>query len=545
MKNIAKKLFIITATVVILCAISLLASAETYGDLTYEITDGNVTITDCSQSATEVVIPETIDGYPVTAIGQEAFYECISLISISIPDSVKSIGTIAFGSCTSLTTVTIPDSVTSIGDYAFCYCTSLTSITIPDSVTSISDYTFLDCTNLTSINIPDSITSIGDLAFYFCSSLTDINFPDSVTSIGMGAFASCTSLTSINIPDSITTIGSYAFASCTSLTSINIPDSVTSISEGAFSDCSALTNFTVSENITSIGKHAFQNCTALTKINWNVKNIDGYTELSEVFANAGTGGDGIEFVFGDTVEKIPDNLFTTFFYPAIKLKSITIGNSITEIGNNVFAGFTTLESVTIGNSVTTIGERAFENCSSLKSIDIPESVTLISNIAFKNSGLEKITINNPKCVIEYNVSTIPASAVIYGHTDSFAHTYAQMYNKQFVPIVTPCQHISAKWETVQAAQIGIDGKEQQKCTECGHILDERIIPALNPQYTPGDANGDGKTNAADARIILRISAKIDNLEKYNLPLEALDMTGDGKLNAADARKVLRISAKLE
>ncbi|MGM9641632.1 MAG: leucine-rich repeat domain-containing protein, partial [Eubacteriales bacterium] len=88
---------------------------------------------------TDIVIPETHNGEPVTSIGQSAFSGCTKLSSVTIPDSVTSIGEDAFLGCTSLTSITIPDSVTSIGNYVFFDCTSLTSITIPDSVTSIGN----------------------------------------------------------------------------------------------------------------------------------------------------------------------------------------------------------------------------------------------------------------------------------------------------------------------------------------------------------------------------------------------------------------------
>ncbi len=107
-------------------------------------------------------------------------------------------------------------------------------------------------------------------------------------------------------------------------------------------------------------------------------------------------------------------------------------------------------------------------------------------------------------------------------------------------------HTPGSWEVVVEAQVGADGLEQQKCTVCGEVLDERVIPALpDVTYMTGDTNGDGKVNAIDARIILRISAQLDKIENHNLPMEVFDLTGDGKVNALDARKALRIGAQLE
>ena len=175
------------------------------------------------------------------SIGDNAFYYCSGLTSITIPSSVTSIGKDAFNNCSSLTSIEIPSSVTSIGSAAFCNCNSLTSIEIPSSVTSIGSYAFCNCNRLTSIEIPSSVTSIGDFVFAECSNLTSIEILSSVTSIGSYAFLNCSSLTSIEIPSSATSIGSYAFENCSNLTSIEIPSSVTSIGYFAFYYCSNLT----------------------------------------------------------------------------------------------------------------------------------------------------------------------------------------------------------------------------------------------------------------------------------------------------------------
>ena len=90
----------------------------------------------------------------VKNIGNYAFYDCISLESIIIPNSIESIGECAFEDCTSLKSIIIPDSVKSIGDYAFVYCTSLESITISNSIKNIEKGAFYGCTSLKNIINP-------------------------------------------------------------------------------------------------------------------------------------------------------------------------------------------------------------------------------------------------------------------------------------------------------------------------------------------------------------------------------------------------------
>ena len=235
--------------------------------LTWSTDNGEVTITDCNEGATgELVIPPTIEGNPVTGIGDSAFSGCMSLTNITIPNSVTSIGDFAFQFCTSLTSITIPNSVTSIGRVAFNQCINLTSITIPDGVTSIGLQAFQYCSGLTSITIGNGVSSIGGEAFKGCNSLTSITIPNSVTSIGGSAFHRCISLTSITIPDSVTSIGAEAFNRCTALTSITIGNGVTSIGAEAFNRCTSLASITIPDSVTSIGFLAFYECRSLKSI---------------------------------------------------------------------------------------------------------------------------------------------------------------------------------------------------------------------------------------------------------------------------------------
>ena len=244
----------------------------------------------------DIVIPASVtyDGkdYSVTSIGSNAFNQCSSLTSITIPNSVTSFGNNAFNSCSSLTSITIPNSVTSIGGGAFKYCSSLTNIAIPNSVTSIGSQAFCSCSSLTNIAIPNSVTFIGSNAFMYCSSLTNIAIPNSVTSIEGYTFQNCSSLTSVIIPNSVTSIGSYAFQNCSSLTNISIPNSVTLIGFYAFSSCSSLTSVIIPNSVTYIQDGAFYECSSLANITIsNSTPIRSYTfasckELTDVYCYA-------------------------------------------------------------------------------------------------------------------------------------------------------------------------------------------------------------------------------------------------------------------
>ena len=158
------------------------------------ITNGNIAeVTRNPQKYSgDIVIPPSVTyqglDYSVTSIGNDAFYKCSGLTSVTIPNSVTSIGNNAFYQCRGLTSVTIGNSVTRIGDFAFSECIGLTSVTIPNSVTSIGEYAFHYCRGLTSITIPNSVTRIESSAFRDCSGLTSVTIPNSVTSLGNRAF---------------------------------------------------------------------------------------------------------------------------------------------------------------------------------------------------------------------------------------------------------------------------------------------------------------------------------------------------------------------
>lgn len=127
-----------------------------------------------------------------------------------------------------------------LGAYAFYQCTSLVSLTLPKSITEIGARAFQECSNLANVAIPASVTSIGMLAFWGCSGLTGITIPSSVTSIGSSAFYGCSGLTSLSFPSGITSIGSSAFLGCSGLTSIYVyAEKMPKLGTNMFDDCDA------------------------------------------------------------------------------------------------------------------------------------------------------------------------------------------------------------------------------------------------------------------------------------------------------------------
>ena len=173
---------------------SLLAVPQ--GPFTYTTTNGTINITGYTGSGGAVTIPSTINGLPVTSIGDKAFLNATSLTSITIPGSVTNIGVGAFAGC-NLTNVTIANGLTSIADGAFVNCIFLTSITIPGSVTSIRGWIFQYCYSLTSVTIPSGVSNMGAQDSWTATASLALRFPAAWTNIADYGFYDCTSLSTV------------------------------------------------------------------------------------------------------------------------------------------------------------------------------------------------------------------------------------------------------------------------------------------------------------------------------------------------------------
>lgn len=191
-------------------------------------------------SITSIVIPQG-----VTTIGQNAFYGCENLATVTFPSTLTRIEGGAF-SYTALTSLHLPDGVEFIGHSAFRECNVLETVTMTDSVTTMDDNAFDHCDILRSVTLSDQIETIGLQTFSQCKNLETIHLPASLKTIGNDAFQYCESLRSLTLPDGTESIGSLAFRGCSVLEAVVIPASVTSIDSGwnnnsVFAYCGVLT----------------------------------------------------------------------------------------------------------------------------------------------------------------------------------------------------------------------------------------------------------------------------------------------------------------
>ena len=258
-------------------------------------------VSDYTGTNTVINIPDKYKDLPIVAIGDYAFYKCINLENISLPESITSIGQSAFYWCEKLKSIVIGPNVQFIGTWAFHHCTSLETIyfnateladlsannyvftyaginnknllvTIGPNVKRVPNYLFNpgEAVYIKTVVFEDNSNCvlIGQYSFYGCSSITSITLGDSITSIGMFAFSGCTGLNMLSIPNSVTDIEYGAFIGCTNLTNVIFEEEsqCVSIGDNVFYNCTSLKSITIPDSVTSIGGYAFSSCTSLTNV---------------------------------------------------------------------------------------------------------------------------------------------------------------------------------------------------------------------------------------------------------------------------------------
>ena len=361
----------------------------------------------------------------VTAIGDEAFKDCVNVTRVTLPEGVTEIGNAAFSGCTGLTDISLPAGLTTIGWNAFAGCTGLASVSLPDSVTELGWSAFYGCESLSSVRLSDNIKGFGDGVFANCVSLESITVPKKCASIGELAFAGCTKLAafdvtkgneyfhaadgvlycsdpnalmrcppartgSFTVPDGVTEINVCAFSECAGLTSVALPSSLKRIWRSAFQGCTGLASLALPDSLTDIGSSAFDGCANLGSITFggNETTIESYAFSGCKKLTSAILPDSVDtlelYAFNDcaglTEVRLPASLGRLeqgLFTGCSSLQAVDIPASVTGIDMDVFHGCAALERITVPDGVTSVGNGAFHGCRALTTAVIPASVTAI------------------------------------------------------------------------------------------------------------------------------------------------------------------------
>lgn len=383
----------------------------------YTVADGEVTITKCTcqTSSVDIVIPETIDGYPVTAINSGAFDSCFYHKHFTVPATVKSIGTAAFAT-NDLISVTVSEN----NPYYFSDEYALYN----KDKTELLQYFY--GREETEFTVPDGVAAIGMRAFEN-SSLVTVALPEGIKVISQNAFNKCKFLKSVSLPDSVETLASYAFQNCSSLEEIVIGSNTNSIHSSSFTGTSSLEKITVSPDNTAFfngnngelysakdkallcypqgnktdesliipeGIVKLVNATLASDTLKHIhlpSTIDSDQNLLphfyectalEKFTVAGNNPDYTTDEYGVLFDK---DMMTLIACPvSLPQTSYSTPSSVVSIGWYAFER-SNLSNITVNEGVTSIGSYAFQLCRSLTSIILPKTLISISSAAFQSS----------------------------------------------------------------------------------------------------------------------------------------------------------------
>ena len=459
-----------------------------------DVSDWYYTASFYSSRFSEVVIEEG-----VVSIGQQAFNNCSSIQSLTLPSTLKTISEKAFENCSGLLELTLPATIESIGNKAFGGCggvvylncnlqdtnegvfrdSKITRLVVGDGVTSLGQRSFCGSSQLVSVAFPSSLTTIGISAFEGCKSLTEITLPTSLHSILNYAFKNCEGLTELAIPEGVETIGDYAFEGMTNLEVTHLPSTIQSLGREIFKNStgklyakcnipdvsdwyytasfysSRFSEVVIEEGVVSIGQQAFNNCSSiqsltlpstLKTISDNAfENCSGLLELTlpatiESIGNKAFGGCGGVVYLNCNLLDTNEGVFRDS-----KITRLMVADGVTSLGQRSFCGSSQLVSVTFSSSLTTIGSSAFEGCKSLTEITLPTSLRSILNYAFKNcEGLTELVIpEGVESIGDYafegqtnlEVTHLPSTIQSLGR-EIFKNSTGKLYAKCNIPDVS-------------------------------------------------------------------------------------------------------------
>ena len=308
-----------------------------------------------------------------------------------------------FSLCSGLTSVTIPNSVTSIGEYAFSGCSGLTSITIGTGVLSIGSNAFsgnsegrkmIWLTNTPPSGYQNAIGKVNyvpnDSYHFNTERMTIYPFLSSLFEVnGVRYVPVSPSDRTCDAIDCTYDKGTTSVYIGKTVSYKGVSMTVKNIHPYALYDNDNIENLIV-ENDGTVGEYAFYSC-------GKIKNVSLGNEITELGKSAFQGCSSLESIdIPDVVETMDDYVLSD----CSSMKSAKIGNGTKEIPNSAFESCSSLTSILIGNNVETINEYAFKDCSALPRIEIPESVTDIKDNVFSGcTSLKNVVMKEKESIM--------------------------------------------------------------------------------------------------------------------------------------------------
>lgn len=385
----------------------------------YEETDGEGVDHDYRTRITSVVFA---NNSVCTEIGNAAFANNIYLSAIELPANVKKIGNSVFEGC-ALETVVLSEKLETVGERAFFNCTTVQEIDLPDTLTEIGREAFSH-TSITELALPEGLQTIGAYAFRDCRGLASVTtkngtkkenyceLPNGFITLGDNAFMNCNLFTEIVLPNSLINLNA-AFEGCTAIERATLPAHAISyiprgslqtvvitggdeIPDSAFGFCRNLESVTIPNSVKKIGESAFYGCNSLKAI--NIDEIATWCNM--------------EIKTSGSISDSPLTYAQGLYVKGELLTDLVIPEGTAKISAMAFAGYTPLKSVTIPNSVTQIGDYAFFECTGI--ISCKASVSNLK--AIPKNKLETVTVTGGGAIEEnsfYDYSgSLPLKTVV-------------------------------------------------------------------------------------------------------------------------------------
>lgn len=478
--------------------------------------------------ATEVTVPASVEGVPVT--GLTAGFMMDVLETIHLPEGLTYIGDYVFSGMFGLTEITLPESLTTIGDSAFGY-SGLTSVNIPAGVKSIGEQAFYACADLTAINVDAANTAYASadgvlfnkqkttlLCYPAGKADESYAIPEGVKTIARGAFRDAWKLQEVTIPDTVTKIEAVAFA-YSGLTSVTIPESVTTIKNYTFDGCSELERAYLPVGLTTIEEGAFM--------------MSGLTSI----------------VLPEGLTTIGSSAFGTY-----SLEFIVFPSSLQKIGSYCFPG---AETVVLATYIGTAEEWAkVEKGTEWSTGEAEMEVTFAEPMKDEETGVQVFNSNGDPFDQNVVLSVKPV-------TDEDVLSKLDEYDNAMVLDIT----LLEEGEETQP-EIGVtvmlpvpEGMNGKKC-RIFRVEKDGTLTDMNARFQNGllvfstehfshyavvedggllgDVNRDGKVNTTDARLVLQYAAGI--IGEEDLDLSVGDVDRNDKVNTTDARRILQYAA---